>query len=129
MAVIEGVEGIIQPLWRVLEKYKPWLTTEGVLVVRFEHLIGARGGGNDLLQMRTVSEISQHLNILIDDSQASAICRGIYSETSPTFRISGIGNWEKVFRPEHVDAFMQSAGKYLEYYGYSETGNNRHHKP
>lgn len=129
MAVIEGVDGIVQPIWRVLEQYRPWLTADGVLVVRFEHLIGARGGGDDQLQMRTVSDIARHLNIPIDETQLSMICSEIYSETSPTFRKSQIGDWGKVFKPEHITAFMRSAGEYMKYYGYPVTGQNQHHSP
>lgn len=55
-AVINGVEGIVQPIWKVLDVCQSWLDAEGVLVVKFEDLIGSKGGGQRSKSARSCSQ-------------------------------------------------------------------------
>jgi hypothetical protein len=118
MAAIKGVDGITSPIDEVLEKFKPWLNMRGVLVIRFEDLVGAQGGGDNELQYLTIQRISRFLNTPMDDKTIQDICARIYHEKALTFRKSQIGNWRNVYKQQHIFEFTRRAGSYLELYGY-----------
>ena len=90
-----------------------WLES-GALVVRFEDLIGARGGGDDDAQARTLREIYDYLGVEL----APGVGERLFSSASPTFRKGQIGGWRQAFDPELEALFEREAGRWMEVYGY-----------
>jgi hypothetical protein len=118
LATIHGVDGLVSPIDEVLSKFEGWLDQKNTLIVRFEDLIGSRGGGDTLRQLQTIRAIAKHLNIELSEEQCKAISKKTFSTTSLTFRKGKIGTWRDVFKPYHIEAFRERAGDLLVRYGY-----------
>ena len=97
----------------LLAGFAGWLES-GALVVRFEDLIGARGGGDDDDQARTLREIYDYLGVEL----APGVGKRLFSSASPTFRKGQIGGWRQSFDPELEALFEREAGRWMEVYGY-----------
>lgn len=123
MAAIKGLERIHASIGEVLLRYEGWLDAEKTLTVRFEDLVGSRGGGDDARQYETVLAIAKHLEIDLTEDRAKEICNRTFSTKSPTFRAGAIGNWRKYFKEEHIKAFKESAGSLIVKYGYGNSND------
>ena len=101
-----------------LERYVPWLSTPGVLIVRFEDLIGEAGGGTRAAQERAVADVAAHVGRSLDPAAAAAVARAVWSDKSSTFREGRVGGWREHLTPAHVEAFKEVAGRQLVELGY-----------
>jgi hypothetical protein len=97
----------------LLAGFAGWLES-GALVVRFEELIGARGGGDDDTQARMIRAIYDHLGLAVPERLSGRL----FSSASPTFRRGEIGGWRESFDPALEALFTQEAGNCMEVYGY-----------
>ena len=97
----------------LLAGFSGWLGS-GALVVRFEELIGARGGGDDETQARSLRAIYDHLGV----DAPPRVGQRLFSSASPTFRTGQIGGWREAFDSELDALFEREAGSWLEVYGY-----------
>ncbi len=94
----------------------PWADSETCLTVRFEDLVGAKGGGSDEAQRRAIEAVCRHLGLA--DGDVEAVQRELFGQGA-TFRRGTIGQWREQFTPEHQRLFEQVAGDLLERLGYS----------
>jgi hypothetical protein len=97
----------------LLAGFAGWLDT-AALVVRFEDLIGGRGGGDDDAQARTLREIYDHVGVELPPGLGTRL----FSSASPTFRKGQIGGWRRSFDPELEGLLEREAGRWMEVYGY-----------
>jgi sulfotransferase family protein len=97
----------------LLASFSGWLES-GAAVVRFEELIGSRGGGDDDVQERTIRTIYDHLGM----RPPARVSERLFSSASPTFRKGRIGAWREAFDPELEALFEREAGPWMEIYGY-----------
>lgn len=95
-AMIEGKRNILEPFLEVLDKFKPWIDAPNILVIKFEDLIGSKGGGSDEKQKESVKKICDFLSIELENNELKKICSLIYSPKSSTFNKGMIGNWENI---------------------------------
>jgi hypothetical protein len=105
-----------------LIRFSGWLDGD-CLVIRFEDLIGARGGGDDVKQMETLRQIFDYIEIQVDDAWLQDLRSQLFSETSPTFRKGAIGAWKAQFTPEVKSMFKAAVGDILIRYGYEADDN------
>lgn len=98
--------------------YLGWLDVPGVLCVRFEDLIGARGGGSETMQLSVTAKIAEHVGRPLDDASLSAVAERVWSGRSGTFRRGEIGSWRSHFTEEHKRKFKDVAGEQLVALGY-----------
>jgi len=84
--------------------------------VRFEDLVGPKGGGTDEKQINTTKDIFRYLEI--DGIDSHQIARKIFSETSVTFRKGMIGEYKKVLSTEQIYLFNKLHGDIIRQYGY-----------
>jgi hypothetical protein len=101
-------------LWEIgLEKfyriYFPWFKAKNFMVVRFEDLVGEKGGGSAQKQLETVMKIGQHINSPLTPEKALDIIRKLFGGTW-TFREGQIGGWKKYFTPTVMRAFKSRKG-------------------
>lgn len=101
-------------------RWKGWLSDPKTLPVRFEDLVGSRGGGSDEVRTSTIAKI---LNFVGYELPASEIEKRFSLEAlnpnkSHTFRKGMIGEWKSVFADEHKVAFKKHAGDLLVELGY-----------
>jgi sulfotransferase 6B1 len=97
--------------------YAGWLRSNA-LVVRFEDLVGAGGGGDADRQAETVRAIYRHIGMSIEDAFVARICRRLFSSESPTFRKGSIGQWRDLFDDDLEELFERTAGDMMRAYGY-----------
>ena len=95
-----------------------WQQSEQILMVRFEDLIGEKGGGSKELQLSTVGKIRSFLGFPIDDTITRRICDRAFDNKSPTFRKGQIGGWKEELSPEHLRLFNNKCGDLLHRLGY-----------
>lgn len=106
-------------------RWQGWIDEPTVLAVKFEDLVGERGGGCEATRIQTIEKIVNYLQV---DLSLTEIKNTLTSEImnpqeSHTFRKGGkgeLGGWRKVFQSEHKQAFKQVAGELLIQLGYEE---------
>lgn len=118
LAAIDGVAGVVSPIDELLRRYAGWLEPGRALVVRFEDLIGPRGGGDSTRQLETVRRIAGFLELELPERTLGAIAHRTFSTRSSTFRSGQAQRWRESFAVEHVRAFKARAGDLLPRYGY-----------
>lgn len=120
-ACILGIPNVIKPIGEVLREHKAWLSDRYSLVVRFEDLIGPRGGGTRELQLKVIKDVLTYLGFDSDDAVVEDMAKQVFSENSITFSDPGINKWKRYFSDEQKVAFKNSAGKELIAFGYEES--------
>jgi sulfotransferase 6B1 len=101
-----------------LEAYRGWLSGPSTQVVRFEDLVGSRGGGDDAKQLAEIQAIAEHVGRPLTDEQVQSVATRVWSPRSSTFRRGAIGDWRNHFTSQHVDAVKETAGQHLIELGY-----------
>jgi hypothetical protein len=102
------------------ERYRQflgWQDDENAIVVKFEDLVGPRGGGSAEAQRRTVERVARHVSLEPDKRMMRTVEENIFG-VSKTFRKGKIGGWRSEFSEEHVQAAREIAGPLLVKLGY-----------
>ncbi len=102
----------------IFEGYAPWLDDPSTLVVRFEDLIGRRGGGASEWQLAEIKRIGDFVERPLSREQAQRIVRKMYSKGGLTYRKGIVGDWQNHFTEDHQRAFKEIAGDILIKLGY-----------
>jgi hypothetical protein len=87
------------------------------LIVRFEDLVGLRGGGTEEVQKKSVYQIATYLGIL-EEGFIKNCCHNIYDPSSPTFRRGKIGAWMDEFPENLLEKFNTEMEEVLRALGY-----------
>jgi hypothetical protein len=117
LAILGDASTGIPSIRERLERYAGWLG-DGSLVVRFEDLVGPKGGGTAEEQRRTVEQIYGHVGIDVTPGFIARVCDELFSPSSPTFRRGATGQWHDAFEPRIVELFAREAGSAAAPYGY-----------
>ena len=131
MKSIEGVplgsplgSNLSQPdIGQDFSRWQGWLSHPETLAVRFEDLVGERGGGSEDKRLYLVEQILNHLQISIssDEVKARFSSQIMNPEESHTYKKGGkgsIGGWQNHFKETHKQAFKRVAGELLIDLGY-----------
>ncbi len=109
MGIIDSLESVIK-----------WKQSNNSLLVRFEDLIGAQGGGGSKeRQFLAVKQICLYLEIDADTAFIDTICQQAFDPSARTFRQGKIGGWRDVLKAEQLTMFYQQASDILTNLGYS----------
>ncbi len=102
-----------------LEDFEPWLDNADC-VVRFEDLIGARGGGSNVRQMEQLKNIYNSIGVVeVSDEILHHIYKGVFDTKSPTFYKGLINQGKNSFDNNLEELFVTHVGTdLLEQYGY-----------
>ena len=120
LTTIQGApEHNVTSLGVELNRYAGWLDS-GALVVRFEDLVGAKGGSIPEKQRAELSRIFRFIDCPLSEYETTQISEKLFSNTSPTFRKGSIGDWRKHFDSEIKTAFKAVAHEQLVQYGYED---------
>lgn len=92
-------------------------------VVRYEKLVGPRGGGSRAEQIEEIDRLFRYLGLPLSREDAGSIAGELYDPEAPTFRTGKIGDWRAHFKPAHVDLFKKVAGEVLVDLGYERDLN------
>lgn len=93
-----------------------------VLVVRFEDLVGPKGGGDSELQKKTLQEIARHLGYELSPESINDVADNLFGDTE-TFREGKIGSWQDNFCNNNKRLFKKIMGDYLIELGYEKDNN------
>ena len=94
-----------------------WMQDPDVLVVRFEDLIGAKGGGSDLVQRQTLFTLANYIGKPLSWERIDEIASQLFGGTG-TFRSGQIGDYLKSYSSENEALYQELLGQYTEALGY-----------
>ncbi len=100
--------------------YLDWVKQNVGFVVRFEDLIGDKGGGDDRTQRETVAKIANYLGLRVSKQKLADVCAKVFWPKASTFRKGQIGDWKNHFGPEHLSAFKRVIGTLMQDFGYQD---------
>lgn len=102
------------------KRWQGWLGDQQTLCVKFEELVGSRGGGGDELRWETIRKILTHLEVDLSDNEMHEkfSFEALNPEQSQTFRKGKINGWKTAFTEEHKNEFKKVAGDLLISLGY-----------
>jgi len=102
--------------------YLPWLTDPYCCAIKFEDLIGPKGGGNLEKQLHTIERIANFIGISISEEEIQIVADKLFG-SSLTFRSGQIGSWKTHFNERHKQLFKKIAGNLLIELGYENDYN------
>jgi hypothetical protein len=117
---LEGTNGGLDNIGKRFHNGVAW-ADYGSCIVRFESLIGPRGGGSRELQVEEIRKLSAHFGLDLGDKDVDCIADQVFHPKSQTFRKGLIGDWKNHFTPEHKAALKEVAGQLLIDLGYETT--------
>ncbi len=104
--------------------YLPWMQKKNFYTVKFENLIGAKGGGSDEQQLQEITNIAKHIGVNASIEQIKAVRDQLFGGTA-TFREGKISGWKQIFTPEMKAAYkaVPGANQLLIDLGYEKDAN------
>lgn len=112
----------VKNVYDLYQRYLPWVKCDYICHIRFEHLIGRNGGGDDDIQYQEIKKIGKHMNVTLDEKKIRQIGGSLFGN-SVTFRSGQIGKWKTHFNEKHKKAFKSFAGQLLVDLGYEKDLN------
>jgi hypothetical protein len=107
--------GYLVPLAERYRLMEPWGSHPGCLTVRFEDLVGERGGGSAALQRQALAGLARLAGAETGD--LDRIAERMFGGSS-TFRKGRIGGWRDSFGPEHDHLIEPLRKELLSRWGY-----------
>jgi len=94
-----------------------------VTLIKFENLVGPKGGGDVNLQCREIEKIANVYQVTLTHPQVSFIASTVFgparqSRWNNTFRKGQIGSWNDVYTEHQISVFKERFNDYLYYFGY-----------
>jgi sulfotransferase 6B1 len=100
----------VRPLKDRLQHYAGWRESPDVLTVRFEDLVGARGGMSDDVRNATFERLSAHLGVPVTPQKTNS--------TSATFRKGQAFGWKQELTPDQIRKVAEACGEEIAALGY-----------
>lgn len=103
----------LAPLRKRIENVLGWLESSNTTSVKFENLIGEKGGSSKDLQIESIKKIFKYLEIQFDDDFLNYAVENIFYKKSTTFNKGKIGQWKTYFSEETKKIFKENCGDLL----------------
>ena len=123
-ALLEGVRGSgewvgshINPAAERYRRFLGWMTCAPVHTLRFEELIGARGGGDIAAQCASLKALYQHIGLEVSEDGIFRVAKKLSHKNSFTLRKGVIGGW-RTASPSWVDAIDSELADVAAEFGY-----------
>ena len=101
-----------------------WANFGAALTVRYERLVGPRGGGCVSEQAAELARIAEFLQVDLSESELAAIGEFAYSPDDVTFRRGTIGNWRNYDSVDVERLFAGRERKLIDDWGYDSGERN-----
>jgi hypothetical protein len=98
--------------------YARWWDSPVGLTVRFEDLIGGRGGGDDEEQVDRVGTILQFLGYGDDPDTSRRLAARLFSEKAITFRTGRVDSWREELPPDLAAEVEERCADWMTRLGY-----------
>jgi hypothetical protein len=119
LAVMEGRDRFLEPYSYHLDYGLGWLDDPDVYLVRYENLIGPRGGGSSENQINEIRGIVRFLDGSTSDREISAIADNLWGGKTRTMKYGRSRYWKDKFTDSLDRTFWRHYGKYMEKMGYA----------
>ncbi|MDR3646460.1 MAG: sulfotransferase domain-containing protein [Candidatus Babeliales bacterium] len=103
-------------------EYVGWINEPGIHLVRFENLIGEKGGGSLDKQIKEIYKILERLGLKSNIGNIKSVANSLWGEAA-SFREGKIGSWKSHFTSQHIVVFKQTFGQLLIDLGYEKDLN------
>ncbi len=122
--LIQGgdINGIYYSSFReVIERSGGWINSDNVVVVKFEDLVGSKGGGSDEIQREAISKILKHVGKELQGNELDKVQTNLFGGTH-TFRGGQIDGWIRDFdEKENLMIINELKGmEVMRYLGYQD---------
>ena len=97
--VLEKVHGV--GIYTFIQSRLSWMDSPQTLVVKFENLVGEKGGGSNELQRTELQKIAHHIGLQLTDQKLEFVGQNLFG-WGGTFNKGLIGRWKEEFTPEHI---------------------------
>lgn len=122
-ALIRGVPGVFESRCDWIRRYLPWHNEPFVCVVKYDELVGNKGGGSTDTLHQAMRRIRSHIGINLHGSTLIELAENGYDPTSPTFQKGSVGRWRSIFTRELKDIFKENLGSELIELGFEKDDN------
>jgi len=95
-----------------------WMHSPHVLTIRFEDLVGEKGGGSKEAQIDALKKIADYLEVTVSKKKLDYVVQNLWG-SSKTFRKGKINNWRTQFNEKNLVLFQQILGEESKILGYS----------
>jgi hypothetical protein len=95
-----------------------WVEDPAVLTLRFEDLVGSKGGGSDERQFAAISTLARRIGISLTDADIVRIGAEMFG-TGKTFRQGQVSSWRNAFDSELSAVFEAEVGDRMTRLGYA----------
>ena len=120
-AVLDGVTENIstqRSLKQCCEALDHWLNTDGVIVVKFEDIVGDQGGGSDVKRLEVLERLSEALNIPREN--ISQVAENLYGPGRHTFRKGRVDSWKEEISDSLLERISVEMSAVLDLWGYDK---------
>lgn len=117
LVLLEGSDSLV-PFADWFDAYRSWLSVPDAIVLRFEDVIGARGGGSDARQRECFANAIHRLGIQALPQAFDSALSMAFNPRAGTFRSGQIGGWRNAFSREVAREFDLKAGHLLGLWNY-----------
>lgn len=111
---------VLSPFENRLARSCGWVGDKHVFSLKFEDLIGPRGGGDSATQQTLICNVLDFLGMAKDQDLVARISDGIFSEKSSTFNKGVIGQWQDQMGQEEKAEVNEILAQWLAIYGYTQ---------
>jgi hypothetical protein len=103
-----------------LRSIAQWRPSAECLIVKFENLVGEKGGGSREAQIGECLRITGHLGIEIERESLPQLCDQFFDTSSPTFRKGRAGAWRDEIPPAVLERLNDLSRDFLREFGYEQ---------
>ena len=107
-----------EPLGRLYDQFRPWREADWVHAVKFEDIVGSKGGGDDARQEAALKSILNYLGRDADNIAFENLRRSVFNERSNSFRRGRIDSWREELNPETAHWMSEQLAPQLACWGY-----------
>jgi hypothetical protein len=113
----------LAPLRDRIDRTVGWHHSSSVCSLKFEHLVGSQGGGEEETQFKELKKILDFLDIRMAVSELEALANEIFYKKSKTFHRGQVNQWQDLFNDDLKDYFKRECGEALISLGYENSNN------
>lgn len=118
--VLEGhrfKKAYLEPLRTRCMSLDGWLASDRVLKIRFEDLVGTKGGGTLEAQEETISRLCNWLEI--PESKSAGVAEELFGPGRHTFRKGQVDSWKSELSDDNIKLVEETLGDVLVQWGYT----------
>jgi len=113
----EKVDGLV-PYNLTLQSFKGWMDDPSVLTLKYEDLVGEKGGSTRSGQASAYHKLFDHIGLPLDEKGFDELSQATGQTRTPTLRKGKIGGWKTQLDPELQKLLKTQLSDYLSYMHY-----------